>query len=107
MATLQDLLNSGMSRDEINAILSQSIISTDGFQGNPQPEQLVQQPEAPRFTGGDDGLSRMTDRPGEVEQAPMNTIRNNSTGVVTQMPSSGKRSHDVWADGPQEIGQAA
>jgi hypothetical protein len=47
----------------------------------------------------------MTDRPGEVEQTPMNTIRNNSTGVVTQMPSSGQRSHDVWADGPQEIGR--
>jgi len=138
MATLKDLLDSGMSRDEINALLSQSYVGTDGFQqagyeqgppvaqeyppsdmlpppqyrgesmaNTPQrpfaPQPIPQQP--PRFAVGEDGLSRMTDRPGEVEQAPMNTIRNNSTGVVTQMPSSGQRSHDVWADGPQEIGR--
>ena len=138
MATLKDLLASGMSRDEINALLSQSYVGTDGFQqagyeqgppvaqeyppsdmlpqpqyrgesmaNTPQrpfaPQPIPQQP--PRFAVGEDGLSRMTDRPGEVEQAPMNTIRNNSTGVVTQMPSSGRRSHDVWADGPQEIGR--
>ena len=32
MATLKDLLDSGMSRDEINALLSQSYVGTDGFQ---------------------------------------------------------------------------
>lgn len=32
MATLKDLLASGMSRDEINALLSQSYVGTDGFQ---------------------------------------------------------------------------
>ena len=112
MATLKDLLDSGMSRDEINALLSQGTVGTEGFQAQgfmggepymPPPQAEPQQP--PRFAVGEDGLSRMTDRPGEVEQAPMNTIRNNSTGVVTQMPSSGQRSHDVWADGPQEIGR--
>jgi hypothetical protein len=112
MATLKDLLDSGMSRDEINALLSQGTVGTEGFQAQgfmggepymPPPQAEPQQP--PRFAVGEDGLSRMTDRPGEVEQAPMNTIRNNSTGVVTQMPSSGRRSHDVWADGPQEIGR--
>lgn len=112
MATLKDLIASGMSRDEINALLSQGTVGTEGFQQSgfmggepymPPPQAEPQQP--PRFAVGEDGLSRMTDRPGEVEQAPMNTIRNNSTGVVTQMPSSGQRSHDVWADGPQEIGR--
>ena len=112
MATLKDLLASGMSRDEINALLSQGTVGTEGFQQSgfmggepymPPPQAEPQQP--PRFAVGEDGLSRMTDRPGEVEQAPMNTIRNNSTGVVTQMPSSSQRSHDVWADGPQEIGR--
>jgi hypothetical protein len=37
---------------------------------------------------------------GMVEQAPMNSIRNNTTGAVTNMPSSGQRSRDVFADGP-------
>lgn len=32
MATLKDLLDSGMSRDEINALLSQGYVGTDGFQ---------------------------------------------------------------------------
>ncbi len=39
MATLQDLLNSGMSREEINALLSQSNVTTQGFdQPMPQPQ---------------------------------------------------------------------
>lgn len=137
MATLKDLLDSGMSRDEINALLSQSTMGTRGFQqdgydygppmipdappsdmlppqqyrgesmANTPPRQFLSdlaKPQPPRFTvDPSDGLQRMTDRPGEAMQADMNTIRNNSTGVVTKMPSSGQRSHDVWADGPQVL----
>lgn len=84
-----------------NSRLSNSSISSRGI----NPNFMAGEPYMPPPQVGEDGLSRMTDRPGEVEQAPMNTIRNNSTGVVTQMPSSGQRSHDVWADGPQEIGR--
>ena len=51
--TLQDLLNSGMSRDEINALLSQSNVSTPGFNAstfnsdgsNPQSVQPQQMPQ--------------------------------------------------------------
>lgn len=137
MGTLQDLLNSGMSREEINALLSQSTVGTEGFQQDgydygppmmpdaPPSDMLLPQqyrgesmastpprqflsdlakPQPPRFTvDPSDGLQRMTDRPGEAMQADMNTIRNNSTGVVTKMPSSGQRSHDVFADGAQVL----
>ena len=156
MATLKDLLDSGMSRDEINALLSQSSMSTDGFQGQPDytgertlgnypapvaPDyrdardlgamstgggvprqqqtmaQFMQNPQPPRnpmydqpepqprqFTvSPEDGLQRLNERPGSVEQAQMNTIRNNTTGEVTNLPSSGRRSHDVYTDGPQVL----
>ena len=67
--TLQDLLNSGMSPEEINALLSQSTVGTTGFN--------------PLGTMG--GESYMPPEPGYgpagmVEHAPLNTIRNNSTG---------------------------
>ena len=68
--TLQDLLNSGMSRDEINALLSQSSVSTAGFDPmgtTGRGEPYMPPPEQPG-------------RPGTVEQAPLNMIRNNSTG---------------------------
>jgi len=65
MATLRDLLDSGMSRDEINALLSQSYVGTEGFQQN-------------GFMGGESYMPP-PERP-QVEQAPINMIRNNTTG---------------------------
>lgn len=38
MATLKDLLDSGMSREEINAILSQQFVGTDSSMGSPAPD---------------------------------------------------------------------
>lgn len=69
--TLQDLLDSGMSPEEINAILSQSTIRTMGF-------------NQPGTTGSASYMPAPTDygQSGMVEQAPLNTIRNNSTGRV-------------------------
>lgn len=73
--TLQDLLNSGMTREEINALLAQSNVSTAGFDplgttGRGDPYMPPPDPQG---------------RPGMVEQAPLNTIRNNRTGAVTPL----------------------
>ena len=69
MATLKDLLDSGMSRDEINALLSQGTMGTTGFDPPTfnserlNPNAYMPPPQQP-----------------QVEQAPMNMIRNNTTG---------------------------
>lgn len=42
MALLQDLLNSGMSREEINALLSQGSVTSPGFDQAPMPQQMLQ-----------------------------------------------------------------
>ena len=69
MATLKDLLDSGMSRDEINALLSQGTMGTTGFDPSTfnserlNPNAYMPPPQQP-----------------QVEQAPMNMIRNNTTG---------------------------
>lgn len=65
MATLKDLLASGMSRDEINALLSQGTVGTEGFQ-------------AQGFMGGEPYMP--PPQQPQVDQAPMNMIRNNTTG---------------------------
>ena len=78
MATLKDLLASGMSRDEINALLSQSTVGTEGFdpstfnseKANPNAYMPPPQYEPGRGPAG------------MVEQAPLNMIRNNTTGRV-------------------------
>ena len=69
MATLKDLLDSGMSRDEINALLSQGTMGTTGFDPSTfnserlNPNAYMPPPQQP-----------------QVEQAPLNMIRNNTTG---------------------------
>jgi len=69
MATLKDLLDSGMSRDEINALLSQGTMGTTGFDASTfnserlNPNAYMPAPPQP-----------------QVEQAPLNMIRNNTTG---------------------------
>ena len=69
MATLKDLLDSGMSRDEINALLSQGTVGTTGFDASTfnserlNPNAYMPAPPQP-----------------QVEQAPLNMIRNNTTG---------------------------
>jgi len=68
--TLRDLLDSGMSPEEINALLSQSTVSTAGY--DPMGTTGRGEPYVPPQPGyGPAGM---------VEQAPLNTIRNNSTG---------------------------
>lgn len=68
--TLRDLLASGMSPEEINALLSQSNVSTAGY--DPMGTTGRGEPYMPP--------PEMPGRPGVVEQAPLNMIRNNSTG---------------------------
>ncbi len=68
--TLRDLLASGMSHEEINALLSQSNVSTAGY--DPMGTTGRGEPYMPSPQGyGQAGM---------VEQAPVNMIRNNSTG---------------------------
>ena len=69
MATLKDLLDSGMSRDEINALLSQSTVGTEGF----DPSTFNSERANPN-------AYMPPPAPPQVEQAPMNMIRNNTTG---------------------------
>lgn len=68
--TLRDLLASGMTPEEINALLSQSNVSTAGF--DPMGATGRGEPYMPSPQG--------YGSPGMVEQAPLNMIRNNSTG---------------------------
>lgn len=89
--SLSDLMNSGASRDQINAMLSQSTITSPGF-------------DAAGTTGR--GKPYMPPEPGYVpagmvEQAPLNSIRNNTTGVVTDLSKFSRPQHDVYRDGPQ------
>lgn len=68
--TLRDLLASGMTPEEINALLSQSNVSTAGY--DPMGTTGRGDPYMPPPQGyGQAGM---------VEQAPLNMIRNNSTG---------------------------
>ena len=71
MATLKDLLDSGMSRDEINALLSQGTVGTEGF----DPSTFNSERANPN-------AYMPPPAPPQVEQAPMNMIRNNTTGRV-------------------------
>ena len=66
--SLSDLMKSGASRDQINELLSQSTMTTSGFNRTP----MGGEPQMPRAPG--------YGRAGVVEQAPLNMIRNNSTG---------------------------
>lgn len=80
MATgrLQDLLNSGMSRDEINEMLSQSYVGTEGF----APQGMV----------------------GRGEPMPQNYIRNERTGAVTDLGQSQPAGPSLDYSMPIEIG---
>ena len=69
MATLKDLLDSGMSREEINALLSQGTVGTEGF----DPSTFNSERANPN-------AYMPPPAPPQVEQAPMNMIRNNTTG---------------------------
>lgn len=91
--SLSDLMNSGASRDQINAMLSQSTMTSPGF-------------DAAATTGR--GEPYMPPEPGYgpagmVEQAPLNSIRNNTTGVVTDLSKFSRPQHDVYRDGPQVL----
>lgn len=85
MATIQDLLNSGMSREEINALLSQSTVSTSGYE--PSQQQRLSDLANPANTIRTPGFDPMgiTGR-GEPymppQELPVNMIRNNTTGRV-------------------------
>ena len=99
MATLKDLLDSGMSPEEINALLSQLNVSTGGYDPNGTTGRGEPYMPPPEPQG----------RPGMVEQAPLNMIRNNSTGRTFSpmdrygRPSQEQPRRDVWADGPQVL----
>ncbi len=90
--TLQDLLNSGMSRDEINALLSQSTVTSPGFSGNTMSGEPYMPPE-PGY--GQAGM---------VDQAPLNSIRNNSTGRVIPVEQSQPAGPALDYSSPIEIG---
>lgn len=67
--------------------------SMAGMYPSPQspPRQFLSALAKPQFAvDPSDGLQRMTDRPGEVMQADMGTIRNNRTGIVTKVGGSGR-----------------
>ncbi len=70
MATIKDLLASGMSRYEINALLSQSTVGTEGFQ-------------AQGFMGGEPYMP-----PPQAAPMPQNYIQNERTGRVIDMGQS-------------------
>lgn len=82
--TLQDLLNSGKSSEEINAILSGSMIASDGF--DPQ---------------GITGRGAPYMPPPEL---PQNYIRNNSTGKTYDMGESQPQGPALDYSSPIEIG---
>lgn len=84
MMTLQDLLNSGKSREEINAILSGSTMTSDGF---------AQQ--------GTTGIGAPYMPPPEL---PQNYIRNNTTGKTYDMGESQPQGPALDYSSPIEIG---
>jgi hypothetical protein len=106
MATLKDLLDSGMSRDEINALLSQSTMTSPGFNAstfnsdgsNPQPSQ-VQPPQLPRnyVQMGNNAPIDMDQR----QPMPQNFFQRGNNAPVDLGQS--QRQHDVWADGPEVL----
>lgn len=84
--TLRDLLNSGMSPEEINALLSQSYVGTDGFQQS-------------GFMGGEPYMP-----PPQAEPMPQNYIRNERTGRVMDMGQSQPAGPAMDYSMPIEIG---
>lgn len=86
MATLKDLLASGMSRDEINALLSQGTVGTEGFQ-------------AQGFMGGEPYMP-----PPHAEPMPQNYIKNERTGRVMDMGQSQPAGPAMDYSMPIEIG---
>ena len=86
MATLKDLLDSGMSRDEINALLSQGTVGTEGFQQS-------------GFMGGEPYMP-----PPQAEPMPQNYIRNERTGRVMDMGQSQPAGPAMDYSMPIEIG---
>lgn len=86
MATLKDLLDSGMSRDEINALLSQGTVGTDGFQ-------------AQGITGGEPYMP-----PPQAAPLPQNYIQNERTGRVIDMGQSQPAGPAMDYSSPIEIG---
>lgn len=78
MALLQDLLNSGMSRDEINALLSQGNVTTQGFYDQPPAQQAPSmQDDTPRLnslinlsTGRDVPITDLYGRPSQSVPMP-------------------------------------
>lgn len=86
MATLKDLLASGMSRDEINALLSQGTVGTEGFQQS-------------GFMGGEPYMP-----PPQAEPIPQNYIRNERTGRVMDMGQSQPAGPAMDYSMPIEIG---
>ncbi len=86
MATLKDLLDSGMSRDEINALLSQSTVGTEGFQQS-------------GFMGGEPYMPSPPAAP-----MPQNYIQNERTGRVMDMGQSQPSGPAMDYSMPIEIG---
>lgn len=86
MATLKDLLDSGMSRDEINALLSQGTVGTEGFQQS-------------GFMGGEPYMP-----PPQAAPMPQNYIQNERTGRVMDMGQSQPAGPAMDYSSPIEIG---
>jgi hypothetical protein len=90
MATLKDLLDSGMSREEINALLSQGTVGTEGF----DPSTFNSERANPN--------SYMP--PPQQAPLPQNYIQNERTGRVIDMGQSQPAGPAMDYSSPIEIG---
>lgn len=107
MATIQDLLNSGMSREEINALLSQSTVSTSGYEPSQQQRLSdLANPANTIMTPGFDPLG--TTGRGEPymppQPLPQNYIQNERTGDVTDLGQSQPAGPAMDYSSPVEFG---